>query len=401
MTSILGELDEMDQRILGALLEKQRTVPASYPLSLNSLRLACNQTTSRDPVVTYNEVELEQRLQDLKQRGLVRIVWAGKGARTLKYHQRLEETLELDESALALITVLLLRGAQSPGELKTRTSRLHEFADRADVEAKLQELAEVSPPLVAELERRQGQQDHRWIHLLGPVAGTASEPEEPPVDRESIIADGVEARDAAVVAAYDEVAEAYADASLPAWEDAEFDRWLLQRVTVWSHGWPVADVGCGPGHTTAFLAEQGAEIVGSDASAAMIAEARNRYPNLEFEVTPFTHFMRPRTAAGWGAIVAWSVIGQSAASEVTPLLTQLTSTLRLGGLLVLKAEVGGEALPETDWFGVKVPVPQVLHEPKQLIAAAGASGLTVVEHYLVGPGSGEVASFYLVGRRDA
>ena len=86
MTSTLAELDAMDQRVLGALMEKQRTVPASYPLSLNSLRLACNQTTSRDPVVTYNEVELEQRLQDLKQRGLVRIIWAGKGARTLKYH---------------------------------------------------------------------------------------------------------------------------------------------------------------------------------------------------------------------------------------------------------------------------------------------------------------------------
>lgn len=401
MTSTLAELDAMDQRVLGALMEKQRTVPASYPLSLNSLRLACNQTTSRDPVVTYNEVELEQRLQDLKQRGLVRIIWAGKGARTLKYHQRLTEVLELDDAAAALIAVLLLRGAQSPGELKTRTARLHEFGDRSDVEAKLRELAEGDSPLVRELDRRPGQQDHRWVHLLGPVPGTESEPEQAPVDREGILADGVGARDAAVVAAYDAVAEEYAEASEAAWAGAEFDRWLLGRVAGWSFGWPVADIGCGPGTVAAFLAEQGAEVFGSDASSAMVTEARRRHPEVNFEVAPFAHFMRPRTAAGWGAIVAWSVLGQLAASEVTPLLTQLASTLRVGGFLALKAEVGGETLPASEWFGVEVPVPQVLHDPEQLLAAAGASGLTVLEHYLVGPGRGASETFYVVARRDA
>lgn len=396
-----GEFDAMDQRILGALMEKQRTVPASYPLSLNSLRLACNQTTSRDPVVTYQEGELEQRLQDLKQRGLVRIVWAGRGARTLKYHQRLEEMLELDEAASALMAVLLLRGPQSPGELRTRTARLHEFDDRAGVEVKLHEMAEADPPLVVELDLRPGQQDRRWIHLMGPVAGSVAEAEAPEVDRESILADGDAARDAAVVAAYDAVAETYADASSSAWEGAEFDQWLLGRVASWSTGWPVADVGCGAGNTTAYLAELGAEVVGSDSSTELVAVAKSRHPEVPFEVTPFARFMRPRTAAGWGAVVAWSTFGQLGGSELAPLFARLASTLRIGGILVVKAEVGGGTLPETDLFGVRIEVPMVLHDPEQLLAAAERAQLTVLEHYLVGSGSGEVASFYLVARRDA
>ncbi len=158
--------------MLGSLMEKEITVPASYPMTLNSLRLACNQSTSRDPIVEYDDnllVEVTLRLQN---RQLIRLVRADSGARAVKYKQRLTEALEafgVGAPERALLTVLLLRGAQAPGELKTRTERLHSFTDRQAVEACLRELASGTMPLVQELERLPGQQDHRWIHLLGPV----------------------------------------------------------------------------------------------------------------------------------------------------------------------------------------------------------------------------------------
>ena len=171
-TAALPTLDPQEQRVLGSLMEKEITVPASYPMTLNSLRLACNQSTSRDPIVEYDDnllVEVTLRLQN---RQLIRLVRADSGARAVKYKQRLTEALEpvgVGAPERALLTVLLLRGAQAPGELKTRTERLHSFTDRYAVEACLRELASGTTPLVQELERLPGQQDHRWIHLLGPV----------------------------------------------------------------------------------------------------------------------------------------------------------------------------------------------------------------------------------------
>ncbi|HRK45207.1 MAG TPA: DUF480 domain-containing protein, partial [Nocardioides sp.] len=133
----LPELDAEEQRILGVLLEKQVTVPATYPMTLGAVRTGCNQSSSREPVVEYDEQTVEATLRRLKDRQLVRVVWADSGRRTLKYHQLLSETLELNDAERALITVLLLRGAQAPGELKTRTDRLHAFADRGEVETVL------------------------------------------------------------------------------------------------------------------------------------------------------------------------------------------------------------------------------------------------------------------------
>ena len=121
----LPVLEPDDQRILGSLLEKQTTVPASYPLTANALRAACNQTSNRDPVVDLDQQTVERTARALKERGLLRIVWSDAGRRTLKYHQILDERLGLDPDERALLTVLLLRGAQAPGELRTRTERLH------------------------------------------------------------------------------------------------------------------------------------------------------------------------------------------------------------------------------------------------------------------------------------
>ena len=171
------------------------------------MRAACNQASSRDPVVDYDQQTVDRTARALKERGLLRIVWSDTGRRTLKYHQTLDEHLGLDPEERALLTVLLLRGAQAPGELRTRTERLHPFADRGQVEACLRRMAERPEPLVRELERRPGQQDRRWVHLLGPVPQTEAVPAAAAaVDRDTVIADGAEARDARVRSAYDAVA---------------------------------------------------------------------------------------------------------------------------------------------------------------------------------------------------
>ena len=150
----LPVLDATDQRILGSLLEKQHTVPASYPLTLNALRTACNQTSSREPVTDYDEKTLTDALKGLRDRRLVRVVWAEKGSRTLKYHQLLDAELALADDERALLTVLLLRGPQSPGELRTRTERLHPFADKDAVAACLTRLADQPHPSIPLLKGR-------------------------------------------------------------------------------------------------------------------------------------------------------------------------------------------------------------------------------------------------------
>ena len=209
----LPDLSAEEQRVLGVLLEKQVTVPASYPMTLSGVRTGCNQASSRDPIVDYDEPTVEATLRGLKDGQLVRIVWADKGRRTLKYHQLLSEVLELNDAEKALVTVLLLRGAQAPGELRTRTDRLHTFADRGDVELVLADLAARPEPLVRELPRQRGQHDNRWVHLLGDVTVTDGFVAEaaPAVDRESVLAAGGAARDERVRSSYDAVATTYAD----------------------------------------------------------------------------------------------------------------------------------------------------------------------------------------------
>lgn len=145
-------------------MEKQRTTPDGYPLTLNALRLACNQSTNRDPVVDYDEDLIHDTLQKLHRRELTRAA-SGHGSRSSKYRHLVPETLGIEQPEQALLTVLLLRGDQTPGELKTRTERLNGFEALEDVELKLEEMAERG--LVEKLERRPGEKQVRWRHLLG------------------------------------------------------------------------------------------------------------------------------------------------------------------------------------------------------------------------------------------
>jgi uncharacterized protein len=186
------ELSFAEQRVLGCLLEKQRTTPDQYPLSLNALRLACNQSTNRDPVVDLDEPTIRDALQRLGRRRFTRLA-SGQGSRAAKYRHLLDEALGLDVAGQAVLAVLLLRGPQTPGELKLRTERLHRFATLEDVEAQLDALAERE--LVVDLGRRPGQKEVRFGHLLGEADDEAPAPPAPPADG---LADRVAALEEAV-----------------------------------------------------------------------------------------------------------------------------------------------------------------------------------------------------------
>jgi hypothetical protein len=159
--------DAVELRVLGCLIEKQRTTPDVYPLSLNALRLACNQSTNREPVVDYDEPAIRDALQRLSSKGWVRLA-SGPTSRAVKYRHLFDEALGLSDSEISLLTVLMLRGAQTVGELKSRSERLHRFDSLAAVDESLHALA--GRELVARLERRPGQKEERWKHQLGETA---------------------------------------------------------------------------------------------------------------------------------------------------------------------------------------------------------------------------------------
>jgi hypothetical protein len=402
--SDLPVLDPEEQRVLGSLLEKQKTVPATYPLTGNALRSACNQTSSRDPVVDYDQQTVDRTARTLKERGLLRVVWSDTGRRTLKYHQTLDQHLGLEPDERALLTVLLLRGAQAPGELRTRTERLHPFADRGEVETCLRRMAERPDPLVRELERRPGQQDRRWVHLLGPVPEVEAAPAAAAaaVDRDAVLADGAEARDARVRAAYDVIATSYAEQLADELGDLPFERWLLDRVVTHAEGQPVVEVGCGPGHVTAYLARGGVAAHGIDLSPSMVAEARRRFPGASFEVGDLRRLSRPATSAAWTAVLAWYSLIHLAASELPDAIAALVRPLAPGGWLVLGLHAGDEVRHLEDWFGHEVDLDAVLHEPAYVVGLVEAAGLVDVEWYLRGPVSTRSETtqrLYVLGRR--
>jgi uncharacterized protein len=175
---------EVELRILGCLIEKQRTTPDTYPLSLNSLRLACNQATNRDPVVDYDEETIRVGLAALSRRGWARLA-SGPGSRVAKYRHLLDEALGLSRAELSLLGALMLRGAQTPGELKQRAERLHPFASLSEVDGVLERLIERE--LVARLPRRPGQKETRYEQLLGgdgaPARSEANQDDDVPEDR--------------------------------------------------------------------------------------------------------------------------------------------------------------------------------------------------------------------------
>jgi uncharacterized protein len=178
-------LSQEEARVIGSLIEKQLTTPQQYPLTLNALLLACNQSSNRDPVVEYDERAVDHVLTSLKADGLVSFVHPSHGRSVTRYQQLLGENLGTTRPQLALLAVLLLRGPQTSGELRSRTERMCDFDGIGQVDAELEVLNERPDPLVAKLSRRPGQKEERWVQLLtdSPAAVPGPVPEYPPEPR--------------------------------------------------------------------------------------------------------------------------------------------------------------------------------------------------------------------------
>lgn len=160
------DLTAEELRVLGSLMEKEATTPDNYPMSTNALTNACNQKTSRDPVVNYDQRDVSSTMLLLRPAGLARTVISG---RTEKHRHVVDEALGLGQPEVAVLAVLMLRGPQTPGELRTRTERAHGFESVAEVESVLAGLADRPEPLVRNLGRGTGQSQDRWVQLLGGI----------------------------------------------------------------------------------------------------------------------------------------------------------------------------------------------------------------------------------------
>ena len=204
--SSLPVLSALETRVLGVLVEKQLTTPDYYPLSLNALVAGCNQKSSREPVMTVTETEVQGVLDELKERKLVTHSW-GASRRVVRYSHNLPQVLGTDAGTTALLVALMLRGAQTPGELRIACERLYQFADLSSVDAYLGEMSEREKgPFVIRLAKQPGAREHRWMHLLnGPVdaASVAATPS-PRMETEALALASLQAE---VAALREEVAE--------------------------------------------------------------------------------------------------------------------------------------------------------------------------------------------------
>ena len=178
---MIRELDATEVRVLGALMEKEQATPDYYPMTINALVAACNQKSGRDPVTELSETEVVETLDRLRQDVLA---WRSDGGRVERWSQSISRRLELTRESKAVLTLLMLRGPQTPGQLRSRSGRLHAFEDLAEVDATLREMASGDAPIVVELERQPGTKESRWAHRLGTkVERTLASPSATPAER--------------------------------------------------------------------------------------------------------------------------------------------------------------------------------------------------------------------------
>ncbi len=314
----VDELSAAEVRVLGCLIEKEATTPDAYPLTLNSLRLACNQSTSRDPVVAYSDLEVDKALTSLRSRGLTRTVHSTSN-RAAKFKHVADDVYELTRSELAVLCVLMLRGPQTVGELKIRTERQHSFRSTGDVEAVLAALAVRDPSLAVQLPRQPGQKDARWIQLVGDV-------EPAPVVQK--------------IGSADPHSDPYGEATAEFYDLLATGMWetfglqlldLLADVDP-SLG-PVVDVGCGSGAGLTYLdaAVPGVAVHAVEPSKAMRTALHARLaldPHLRTITTvvpfPFASAPLPATAS---AVIVSAALGHLTPAERIRLWTYLASQL--------------------------------------------------------------------------
>ncbi len=161
--STLPHFSPLEARVLGVLIEKEKTVPDSYPLTANTLVLGCNQKTARDPVMSASESDVMAAIEGLKQHSLI---VESSGGRVMRYAHNTRRAFKLPEQSVAILAILMLRGAQTAGELRLNCDRLYTFGDISSVEAFLEELSDAETPWVVKLPKAPGSREHRWVHLL-------------------------------------------------------------------------------------------------------------------------------------------------------------------------------------------------------------------------------------------
>ncbi len=204
-------LSPVQARILGCLIEKEHTTPDNYPLTMNALLAACNQTTNRFPVVAFTEPVVSNAILNLRSDNFLRIDYS-RSNRADKYRHVLDQALEVDDAEISLMAVLMLRGPQTAAELRTRTERLHAFADQGAVDATLVRLSERHEPLVTWLAPMAGQKEARWAHLLsGPISADDLPAAPVPSERSASRTERVEALEAALAELADGLKQLRAD----------------------------------------------------------------------------------------------------------------------------------------------------------------------------------------------
>jgi uncharacterized protein YceH (UPF0502 family) len=331
--AVLLDLTPQETRVLGCLVEKEATTPDAYPLTLNSLRNACNQTTSRDPVVSYTDVDVEQALASLRSRGFTRTVHSTSN-RATKYRHVLPEVLSLDPAETALLSVLMLRGAQTVGELKGRAERQHRFDSIDEVADALTRLAQRDSPLVRRLERQPGQKDARWTHLLG---GGEAAPSVPDTKQDVPAA-------AAATTSVDPYGEATAE-FYDLLETAMWDTFGLQMLDVLAGvdpaDGPIIDVGSGTGIGLAYLraAVPGARLLAIEPSKAMRVALHTRlaeFTELREQTTVIpTKFGAAPLPERASAMVLSALLGHLTDDERRRLWTFVADRMRPGAPVVV------------------------------------------------------------------
>ena len=331
----VDDLDTYEVRVLGCLIEKEATTPDVYPLTLNSLRSACNQSTSRDPVVAFTDPEIERALASLRGRGLTRTVHSTSN-RAIKFRHVLPEVLRLEPAETAVLSVLMLRGPQTVGELKGRTERQHRFESIDEVGAALTALAGRDDPLVLRLERQPGQKDARWVHLLAPFdAQTAAR---------GVADRAPEDARAAPTQRRDPYGEATAE-FYDLLETAMWDNFGLQMLDVLASvdpaDGPIIDVGSGTGIGLAYLraAVPGARLIAIEPSKAMRVALHTRLSEFtelreQTTVIPTTFGDAPLPARA-SAMVLSALIGHLSDDERTRLWSYIAERTPPGAPVVI------------------------------------------------------------------
>ena len=327
------DLSAQELRVLGCLIEKEATVPDSYPLTVNSLRNACNQSTSRDPVMSLTDHDVEQALAALRERGLTRTVHSTSN-RATKYRHVVPDALGLDTAATAVIAVLMLRGPQTVGELKTRTERQHPFGSTDDVAATLAELAGRDDPLVLQLERQPGQKDARWVHLLASndeVDGASNRGTDPVSDPTDPY--GTDPYGTATAEFYELLATAH-------WERTGLE--LLDLLDgVDPTAGPIIDVGAGTGIGLPYLraAVPDAEIYAIEPSKSMRTALHTRLlldPSLAGRVTVDPRPLAEALPERASAVVLSAVLGHLDRSERALLWRYAVERMPTGAPLIVE-----------------------------------------------------------------